>query len=311
MCADYVKTVNFEAKDSLPTGDPDKVAVGKEVDDEFDAIAVAIATKMDKSGGIFTGPITVSGSITVEGGSPLVLEGATNNAFETTIVVVDPTQDNTITIPDSTISILGDPMTSRGDIIVRDSSNLSARLGVGAANTFLGSDATDVAHRVISLADLPNGSKLELQTEQATTSGTEKDFTIPSWVKKITMTIEGLSTNATSIIIVQLGDAGGIETSGYLGSVDQLGSAFQYNTGFAIVNAVGAAEVRNGTVTITLKNAAAFTWAADVAIGRSDAASGSTGAGVKSLSAALTTVRLTMVNGSDTFDAGSVNLLLE
>jgi hypothetical protein len=63
-----------------------------------------------------------------------------------------------------------------------------------------------------------NASVLTLDTAKASTSGTFVDFTnIPSWVKRITLMFDGVSTNSTSPIQVQIGDSGGIETSGYLG----------------------------------------------------------------------------------------------
>ena len=48
--SDYSKTVDFEAKDALAEDDPNKIAKGTEVDDEFDAIATAVATKANKVG---------------------------------------------------------------------------------------------------------------------------------------------------------------------------------------------------------------------------------------------------------------------
>lgn len=47
--SDYTKITDFAAKDTLPTGNPAKVGSGTEVDAEFDAIAVAIATKFDSA----------------------------------------------------------------------------------------------------------------------------------------------------------------------------------------------------------------------------------------------------------------------
>ena len=45
--SDYTRTQNFTAKDSLATGDAEKVITGADVDGEFNAIATAIATKED------------------------------------------------------------------------------------------------------------------------------------------------------------------------------------------------------------------------------------------------------------------------
>jgi len=47
--SDYVKLTNFTAKDSLPSGDPDKVVRGSEFDAEFNSIQVAIESKAEKS----------------------------------------------------------------------------------------------------------------------------------------------------------------------------------------------------------------------------------------------------------------------
>lgn len=49
--ADYIKLTDFSTKDALPSGDPTKVVRGTEIDDEFDAIEAAIATKADVIGG--------------------------------------------------------------------------------------------------------------------------------------------------------------------------------------------------------------------------------------------------------------------
>ena len=46
-------------------------------------------------------------------------------------------------------------------------------------------------------------------------------------------------------------------------------------------------------------------------LGRSESASGTTGGGSKSLSAALSDIRVTMVNGTDQGDAGVINALFE
>ena len=60
------------------------------------AAAPADATKMPLAGGTFTG------AVTFDGASPIILEGATANDYETTITVTDPTADRTLTLPDAT-----------------------------------------------------------------------------------------------------------------------------------------------------------------------------------------------------------------
>jgi len=61
-----------------------------------------------------------------------------------------------------------------------------------------------------------NGAVLGITsgTAVASTSGTSIDFTgIPSWVKRITVMFDVVSTNGSAIILIQLGDSGGIETT--------------------------------------------------------------------------------------------------
>ena len=151
-------------------------------------------------------------------------------------------------------------------------------------------------------------------TAQATTSGTSWDFTIPAWATNIIVMVNAFSTNGTSIPIIQIGDSGGIETSGYLGSVTNLStggiSCANHNTGFAFNTAHGASLVYTGRIHLSLLNAATFNWSCSGLLGRTDVATTMQAlAGNKLLSAALTTVRLTTVNGTDAGDAGSVNVL--
>ena len=57
--ANYTKTTDFAAKDTLPGGDTNKVVRGSEFETEFDAISTAIATKSDTAGPTFTGTVTI------------------------------------------------------------------------------------------------------------------------------------------------------------------------------------------------------------------------------------------------------------
>jgi len=70
--SNYVKSTNFTAKDSLPTGDTNKVIRGSEFDTEFDAIATAVGTKSDLAGPTFTGTatfanLTATGTVNLTG----------------------------------------------------------------------------------------------------------------------------------------------------------------------------------------------------------------------------------------------------
>jgi hypothetical protein len=155
---------------------------------------------------------------------------------------------------------------------------------------------------------------LVLATAVASTSGTSIDFTgIPSWAKKITVSFSGLSTNGTSIPRIQIGDAGGVEDASYLGAINQGGgstpTSAAFSSGFAFATAWSAAVVTHGAVTLTLIGS--NVWAATVLHGTSSSAGVYYGAGSKTLSDTLTQVRITMANGTDAFDAGSINIMYE
>jgi hypothetical protein len=158
------------------------------------------------------------------------------------------------------------------------------------------------------------GSALRLATSVATTSGTSIDFTgIPSWVKRITVMLNGVSTSATSALLIQLG-AGSPTTSGYTsasgGAVNGgTPSAINSTAGFAMSVNLAAGALLHGHMTISLLGANA--WVSSHVVGRSDAAVFMCGGGSVTLSGTLDRIRLTTANGTDTFDAGSVNIIYE
>jgi len=161
-----------------------------------------------------------------------------------------------------------------------------------------------------------NAARAQMQritqaTAQASTSGTSITFTdIPAWAKKITVMLAGVSVSGTSIIQVQLGDSGGIENTGYL----------------AQAWASTSTGVATSGVYLSIANAAANVWIAQLVIsnysGNSWLVSGISNitqasnvgyqiVGSKTLSDVLTQLRVTTVNGTDTFDAGSINIMYE
>lgn len=160
------------------------------------------------------------------------------------------------------------------------------------------------------------GGAITAMTAQASTSGTSIDFTsIPSWVKRITVVFAGVSTNGASPLKIQFGDAGGFENTGYLGysvytGTSSLTNGANFSSGFDLPF-IAAAALVNGTYIFSLVSAATNTWAGQGVFGRSDAVIGGFSAGSKALSGTLTQVRVTTGNGTDTFDAGTINVLYE
>jgi hypothetical protein len=157
-----------------------------------------------------------------------------------------------------------------------------------------------------------------IQSDTAkTATGTSVDFTsIPSWVKRITVMFTGVSTNSTSPPQIQLGDSGGIENTGYLGSNSIIGASgvvtATFTSGFGIGVATSqwsAASTLNGAITINLLSS--NLWSCFGVTSNSASAGTYITSGSKTLSDVLTQIRITTVNGTDTFDAGSINILYE
>lgn len=144
-------------------------------------------------------------------------------------------------------------------------------------------------------------------TKQDTTSGTAIDFTgIPSWVKKITVMFYGVSTNGSSEPIVQLLVAAGAVASGYLSGVAFYDSGPNSSTGF-IFGRSGSADTLCGIMTIAKMDG--NRWVESVGVGISNQGCG--GGGRVNAGDVVTGIRITTENGTDAFDAGSVNILYE
>jgi len=147
-------------------------------------------------------------------------------------------------------------------------------------------------------------------TAQASTSGTSIDFTgIPSWVKRVTVMFSGVSTNGTSNLLIQIG-AGSITTSGYASSSGSIAAAAAASTaGFIQSQNIAAASLYCGTSQIFLVSG--NTYASSGLLSTTTASFNFISGGNITLSGTLDRVRITTVNGTDTFDAGSINIMYE
>ena len=157
-----------------------------------------------------------------------------------------------------------------------------------------------------------NPYSITISAEQATTSGTSIDFTgIPAGVKRITLLTHSMSGSGTSEFLVQLGDSGGIETSGYLSRYNRTsgtGVATEGSTaGFILFNDA-AALLHELVVDIYLQDVANNTWMSSHIISVQSTTITAYGSGSKSLSGTLDRIRLTHASGSDTFDAGAASI---
>lgn len=159
--------------------------------------------------------------------------------------------------------------------------------------------------------DNTGSSGATLLTAQATTSGTSKDFTIPSGATQIKVLFRNVSLNGSDNLLVQLGDSGGIETTGYDARSVRISNTtiagVHTTSGFPIHTAL-AGTTLSGVMTIDLMDATNFIWVSSHnGINTSSTSVTTSGAGDKALSAELTTVRVTR-DGSNTFDVGSVSV---
>jgi hypothetical protein len=149
-------------------------------------------------------------------------------------------------------------------------------------------------------------------TAVASTSGTAIDFTgIPSWVKRVTIALSGVSTSGSSTYLVQLG-AGSVQNTGYVSYPIYVNAGVLSNipgsTAGIVIASATSVNTAYGAITFTLVGSNA--WTATGVFTLSSNTSVISSGGV-TLSGALDRVRLTTTNGTDTFDAGSVNILYE
>ena len=144
------------------------------------------------------------------------------------------------------------------------------------------------------------------------TTNTSLDFTsIPSWVKRVTVMFSGVSTNGSSDLLVQIG-AGLVTTSGYVSTsvsvaTSNATSGASSTAGFNISNG-GASYIFHGQMVLTTLGTNIWTSGHLVRLLTTNTQNG---AGGVTLGGTLDRVRITTVNGTDTFDAGTINLLLE
>ena len=162
--------------------------------------------------------------------------------------------------------------------------------------------------------DLSTTKPLVSGTALATTSGTTKDFTgIPSWAKRITVMLSGVSTNGTSQPVIQIGSSAGITTTGYSTNTTSITSGANlttaYTNGWQFYSSL-ASNVISANLVLTLIDPATNLWTAS-GLFHVNIPGIIIMAGTKALPGTLDRVRLTTTNGTDAFDAGSVNILYE
>lgn len=143
-------------------------------------------------------------------------------------------------------------------------------------------------------------------------SPTEATFAVPSWAKKVTVSMVGVSLSGTDIPVLRLGTSGGIESSGYTGgavtgSTGATPSVSNNSTSFRLKDSSLAAQAWDGTATLVHNGGNRWSM---VCPGMNDSAVWTSAAGSKTLTDVLTQVQL-IRSGTGTFDSGFVNVLCE
>jgi hypothetical protein len=175
-----------------------------------------------------------------------------------------------------------------------------ASLGTNTNQTLTLPDATGTV-----LIDTQNINLSSL----VTLSGSDVDFTgIPSTARRVTVMLNGLSSNSGVVPLLQLGDAGGIEATGYVGSTavitNSATSAAQHTTGAGLSSTGAATLIFSGSISINLMDATTNMWVITGVLGRHEATATHNIGYTKSLSATLTQIRLA-AGAASSFDAGS------
>jgi hypothetical protein len=154
------------------------------------------------------------------------------------------------------------------------------------------------------------GSVITSGTSQASTSGTSIDFTsIPSWVKRITVMFNGVSTNGSSKPMIQIG-SGSVLNTGYAGSSSNTATTTAFSSGFIWCENASSNDTRTGSVVLVLLGSNIWV-ETGLTLTTNGSAIPTMSVGQVTLSGALDRVRITTVNGTDAFDAGSINILYE
>jgi hypothetical protein len=153
-------------------------------------------------------------------------------------------------------------------------------------------------------------NSIQSATAQASTSGTSIDFTaIPNWVKRVTVMFSGVSTNGSSNLQIQAGTGSTTYTTSSYQNISQVGAntPANFTSGF-VFGGGGAANTQTGQFVLT--NVTGNTWVGSGQVFTTTTSPVYTQGGI-ALAATLTAVRITTVNGTDTFDAGTINILYE
>jgi hypothetical protein len=198
---------------------------------------------------------------------------------------------------------------------ITSSGNLTVNGNLSTIGTIISSSDLSITGNVSATGTISSSAGVTYPlisgTSQNSTSGTSIDFTsIPSWVKRITIMFAGVSTSGSSNKLVQIG-SGTVTTTGYtstsISSTNGTGVAASSTSGFIIASG-SSSDILSGS--LQLFNLTGNQWVLSGTLKVTTSYVAAEGGDV-SLSGILTRVRITTVNGTDTFTAGTINIMYE
>jgi hypothetical protein len=285
------------------------------------AIRELMAQVKDMQAGSDGDGLVVGGMFTSSGGA--VFSSTVALGSSATATTQSASDDSTKVATTAFVKDVALPDTSGNGIVARTGAltvtnrTITAGTGITVTNGDGVSGNPTIANSGVTSVNGNTGAVTTLTRGTAVgASGTAVEFTdIPSSVKRITVMLSGISTNGSSPPQIQIG-SGSYVTSGYSGGnsviLTSTAGAVIFSTGFGIgVNTTNWASSVIVQGIITIMNLTGNVWVASGSVGRSDNNTVYFTAGSVSLSGVLDRVRITTVNGIDTFDAGTINIMYE
>lgn len=183
---------------------------------------------------------------------------------------------------------------------------LNIKTGTGAGTTAISIDASQIVTGTAGNLMLVSGTA-------QTASGSSVDFTgIPSWVKRITLILRGVSTAAAGTVRIRVGTSSGLVTTGYSTTITGITSTPTVSVS-AITDGLGGSGTGSGTTSIVGQIVISLIdtnlWVSTGNYSRVNDDTLSTFNG--SIALAGTLDRISLVATTSTFDAGTINILYE
>jgi hypothetical protein len=191
--------------------------------------------------------------------------------------------------------------------VLQGGTGVTTSTGTGAGVHSVGPSISSAVMTTMASSVITSGTAVSA-------SGTAVNFTgIPSWVKRITLMFDNISTSgsASAVFLIRIGNAS-FTTTGYTGSFCYTGVATggaASTVGFPMMTQ-NTADIHSGQATINLLSNSSFKYTFSSTLARTDGIVCFGGSAV-TLGALLDRVQVTTSNGTDIFDAGTINILYE